>query len=239
MHSSLSVFSIEAEELPFNAPRTNGYFSFVPMDILVLFPPYRNSLTVPQCNGRGCLGEQWDLHRLCPLLKLQLQWQTRLHMAAAYALKRHWQKNCCACGIWSLSPISSSVSSSFTFPNLPHLSHLNVVFWTVSAPAVNTFGFPSLIHQHHSFLHVLYSHLLFLFFVGSACWAEREERILCYQSSEKGRGANWWWRGMYHGGKEGPCSCLGKSISHTSLLHVPDKGKKKPHGDSSTADWVF
>lgn len=66
------------------------------MDISVLFPPHRSSLPVPQCSGRGCLGRQCDLHRLCPLLslKLQLQWQTRLYLAALYALTRHWQKNC-------------------------------------------------------------------------------------------------------------------------------------------------
>lgn len=151
---------------------------------------------------------------------------------------RHWQKNCCACGLWSLSPISSSQCPAASPSQiLPHLSHLNVFFWTVSAPAVDTFGFPSLIHQHQSFLHVLHSPLLF--FGGSACWAEREERILCYQSSEKGCGANWWWRGMYHGGKEGPRSCLGKSISHTSLLHLSDKGKKNSNGDSNKTDWAF
>jgi len=48
---------------------------------------------------------------------------------------------------------------------------------------------------------------------------------------------------MYHGGKAGPCACMGKSISHPSLLHVSDKGKKKPNGNSSTAgvaySWVL
>lgn len=204
------------------------------MDISVLFPPHRSSLLVPQCSGRGCLGGQCDLHRLCPLLslKLQLQWQTRLYLAALYALTRHWQKNC----LWFmvLEPhLLICVQQLQNLPNLPHLCHINVSFNC----QCTTFGFPSLVHQHQSFLHMLYSHLLF--FVGSACRAEREEWILCYQSSEKGRGANWWWCGMYHGGKEGPCSCLGKSISHTSLLHVSDKGKKNLNGDSSSRDWAF
>lgn len=122
-------------------------------------------------------------------------------------------------------------------PKLPSSFPFKCVFLAVSASALNTFGFPSLTHQPQSFLCVLYSHLLF--FVGSACWAEREEWILCCQSSEKGRGANWWWRGMYHGGKEGPRSCLGKSISHTSLLHISDKGKKYLNGDSNKTNWAF
>lgn len=32
---------------------------------------------------------------------------------------------------------------------------------------------------------------------------------------------------MYHGGKAGFSTCMGKSISHAPLLHVPDKGKGK------------
>lgn len=30
---------------------------------------------------------------------------------------------------------------------------------------------------------------------------------------------------MYHGGKAGFSTCMGKSISHAPLLHIPDKGK--------------
>lgn len=137
-------------------------------------------------------------------------------------------------GPWALPPhlcpAASPPQTSLIFPT-------EMCFLIVSAPTLNTSGFPSLRDQPQFFLHVLYSHLVFL--VGSACWAEREEWILRYQSSEKGCGANWWRCGMYHGGKEGPCSCLGKSISHTSLLHVSDKGKKNVTGDCNKTDWAF
>lgn len=232
MHSSLSVFSVEAEELPFNAHSTNGPFSSVPSKQQ---QPHNAPVPWQGMSGRAV----WPPQAL----------STAVSGTTALVTEQALQ-GCCLCthktltekllSLWFvvLEPhLLISMSSSFTFPNLPHLSHLNVFFWTVSAPAVDTFGFPSLIHQHQSFLHVLYSPLLF--FGGSACWAEREERILCYQSSEKGRGANWWWCGMYHGGKEGPRSCLGKSISHTSLLHLSDKGKKNSNGDSNKTDWAF
>lgn len=49
---------------------------------------------------------------------------------------------------------------------------------------------------------------------------------------------------MHHGGEAGPSTCMGKSISHAPLLHVPDKGKeKKPSGSSDTtrvaSEWVL
>lgn len=49
---------------------------------------------------------------------------------------------------------------------------------------------------------------------------------------------------MYHGGKAGFSTCMGKSISHAPLLHVPDKGKgkgkkKKKEGEGSTTDVAF
>lgn len=113
--SSLSVFSTEAEKLPFKAPSANGYFSSVPST-------QKQPHSAPgQWQGMGgrAVGPPWAL----PIVTLVTD--QVLHGCCSYTHKALTETLLC---LWSLSPISSSVSSSFTFPNFPRLSHLNVFF---------------------------------------------------------------------------------------------------------------
>lgn len=165
----------------------------------------------------------------------QLSRRNGLYLSSLYMLSRDWQKtnprSCCAHVTWSLSPISSLCPAtspsqvSLTFPIQVFLYCPCICCKHLWLSLTSATAFPTC--------------AVISFCAGSACWAEREEWVLCYQRSEKRCGANWWWRGMYHGGKAGPRACVGKSISHTSLLHISDKGKKRPNGSSNTADVGF